>query len=309
MWPLKKTYRRTLIALQRDLGQNPWDGRAIVDQQPWSFESVWPCQSGIALANGGRSWHIKTPGSDLPKVIFCQQRGTILGSMGDSFGFDIAAGVRQRCVSQPTFVIFSPSMGTIQTAGATQWCWLRLPTRRGFFIGSVLWWWYRYLCKGVWKNPPGIRHVGGCPHASRNSLNIDGFEDFLLGIHLFDADRWSMGRRPHTWDYRIRNFCRYRRLGPWLEEVQGHQQWGVRQVFTKHCTYISFFLLKWLYTSDGFTSCALNGLPTGMQAQSQFFSFHCLCAKWVRFMACRHWPLTIALRQGGVVLNVGKIKF
>ena len=34
-----------------------------------------------------------------------------------------------------------------------------------------------------------IRHVGGCPHASRNCLNIDGFEDFLLGIHLFDADR------------------------------------------------------------------------------------------------------------------------
>ena len=28
----------------------------------------------------------------------------------------------------------------------------------------------------------------------------------------------SLGRRPHTWDYQIQPFCRYKGLGPWLEE-------------------------------------------------------------------------------------------
>ena len=35
----------------------------------------------------------------------------------------------------------------------------------------------------------------------------------------------SLGRRPHTWDYQIQAFCRYRGLGPWLEEAKCHHHW------------------------------------------------------------------------------------
>ena len=35
----------------------------------------------------------------------------------------------------------------------------------------------------------------------------------------------SLGRRPHTWDYRINAFCRYKGLGSWLEEAKFHQHW------------------------------------------------------------------------------------
>ena len=35
----------------------------------------------------------------------------------------------------------------------------------------------------------------------------------------------SLGRRPHTWDYHIQAFCRYKGLGPWLEEAKCHHHW------------------------------------------------------------------------------------
>ena len=35
----------------------------------------------------------------------------------------------------------------------------------------------------------------------------------------------SLGRRPHTWDYQINAFCRYKGLGSWLEEAKFHQHW------------------------------------------------------------------------------------
>ena len=36
----------------------------------------------------------------------------------------------------------------------------------------------------------------------------------------------SLGRRPHTWDYQIQAFCRYKGLGPWLEEAKHHHHWN-----------------------------------------------------------------------------------
>ena len=35
----------------------------------------------------------------------------------------------------------------------------------------------------------------------------------------------SLGRRPHTWDYQIQVFCRYKGLGPCLEEAKCHYHW------------------------------------------------------------------------------------
>ena len=36
----------------------------------------------------------------------------------------------------------------------------------------------------------------------------------------------SLGRRPHTWDYQVQAFCRYKGLGPWLEEAKYHHHWS-----------------------------------------------------------------------------------
>ena len=36
----------------------------------------------------------------------------------------------------------------------------------------------------------------------------------------------SLGRRPHTWDYQLQAFCRYKGLGPWLEEAKYHHHWN-----------------------------------------------------------------------------------
>ena len=36
----------------------------------------------------------------------------------------------------------------------------------------------------------------------------------------------SLGRRPHTWDYQLQAFCRYKGLGPWLEEAKHHHHWN-----------------------------------------------------------------------------------
>ena len=35
----------------------------------------------------------------------------------------------------------------------------------------------------------------------------------------------SLGRRPHTWDYQIQVFCRYKGLGPCLEKAKCHYHW------------------------------------------------------------------------------------
>ena len=79
--PIKQTYRRTFADPQRDLGQNPWDGPAIMDYQPWSFESLRPCELGITLASGGWPWRITTPGLDPPNFIF--------STMWKNFGWDL----------------------------------------------------------------------------------------------------------------------------------------------------------------------------------------------------------------------------
>ena len=36
----------------------------------------------------------------------------------------------------------------------------------------------------------------------------------------------SFGRKPHTWEYQINAFRRYKGVGPWLEEAKFHQQWA-----------------------------------------------------------------------------------
>ena len=59
------------------------------------------------------------------------------------------------------------------------------------------------------------------------------------------------------------SIIRRTRLADRLCEPYTCQHW--QHYLNDFCT----FILRWLYTSVGFTSCALNGLPTGMQAQSQ----------------------------------------
>ena len=86
----QKNVWRALIDLQCDLGQNPGDGPAVVDHLPWSFKSLRLGQLGITLASGGWSWRNTTPGLDPPTRCY-QQRGTIVGSMENSFEFDFAA--------------------------------------------------------------------------------------------------------------------------------------------------------------------------------------------------------------------------
>ena len=49
----KRSIEEPLLAFQRDLGQNPGDGPAIVDRQRWSFKSLRPGQLGITLESGG----------------------------------------------------------------------------------------------------------------------------------------------------------------------------------------------------------------------------------------------------------------
>ena len=54
-----------------------------------NWESLWQ-----AVGDHGVSQHLVW----ILQVLYYQQRGTIVGSMVNSFAFDIAAGVRQRCV-------------------------------------------------------------------------------------------------------------------------------------------------------------------------------------------------------------------
>ena len=116
--PLKKTCWSTLIDFQRDLAQNPGDGPAIVDHQPWSFKSLRPCQLRITLASGGRSWRITTPGLDPPSSLLsatwdnCWINGKQLRIWHCSWR-------ATRVCSQPAFVLFRPWMDTVQMAGTT----------------------------------------------------------------------------------------------------------------------------------------------------------------------------------------------
>ena len=45
----------------------------------------------------------------------------------------------------------------------------------------------------------------------------------------------SLGRRAHTWDYEIQAFCRYKGLGPWLEEAKCHHHWTA--LFEDFCAF------------------------------------------------------------------------
>ena len=84
----------------------------------------------------------------------------------------------------------------------------------------------------------------------------------------------SLGRRPHTWDYQLQAFCRYKGLGPWLEEAKYHHHWNALfEDFYTFCQMWEQFEI----------SCETN----------VHISFHRLCPKWARLVAYRHWPLTI----------------
>ena len=84
----------------------------------------------------------------------------------------------------------------------------------------------------------------------------------------------SLGRRPHTWDYQLQAFCRYKGLGPWLEEAKYHHHWNaIFEDFYTFCQMWEQFEI----------SCETN----------VHISFHRLCPKWARLVAYRHWPLTI----------------
>ena len=108
----------TIFSPSRDLGQNPGDGPAIVDHQPWSFKSLRPGKLGITLASGGRSWRITTPGLDPPSALLsatwdnCWINGKQLRIWHCSWR-------ATRVCSQPTFVLFRPWVGTVQMAGTT----------------------------------------------------------------------------------------------------------------------------------------------------------------------------------------------
>ena len=79
----------------------------------------------------------------------------------------------------------------------------------------------------------------------------------------WDPQQRRIGRTFMTWDSPLQHFGRWQHLEDWLLTAQATDLW--QHYLNDFCT----FVLRWLYSSVGFTSCALNGLPTGMQAQSQ----------------------------------------
>ena len=72
----------------------------------------------------------------------------------------------------------------------------------------------------------------------------------------------SLGRRPHTWDYQLQAFCRYKDLGPWLEEAKHHHHWNAllkTSTLFARCESNLKFHAKPMYIFR-FTACAQNGL-------------------------------------------------
>ena len=79
----------------------------------------------------------------------------------------------------------------------------------------------------------------------------------------------SLGGRPHTWDYQIQVFCRYKGLGPWLEEAKCHHHWtALFEVSHTFCQMCNKTHTKPMYIIQ--------------------FSFHRLCPKRARLVARRH---------------------
>ena len=97
---------------------------------------------------------------------------------------------------------------------------------------------------------------------------------FANYVALLPEDRWirrvlawhpqqrRIGRSFMTWDSPLQHFGRWQHLEDWLVTAQATDLWQ------HYLNDFGTFILRWLYASVGFTSCALNGLPTGMQAQS-----------------------------------------
>lgn len=107
-----------------------------MDQPSWIFSLVFP--KPLTVWIGNRIWrdHRISPHMVLilrKNCVFntvkkiCDQRRTASSST-----LQLACSTG-RC--QPTFVWFSTGMGTVQVAGATQWCWPRLLGRKSFLIG------------------------------------------------------------------------------------------------------------------------------------------------------------------------------
>jgi len=95
----KRRIEEHLLTFNLILDKNPGDGPAIVDHRPGSFKSLRPGQL-ITLASGGRSWRITTSGLDPPSSLLSATWDNCW-IRGNSFEFDIAAGMRQGRVLSP----------------------------------------------------------------------------------------------------------------------------------------------------------------------------------------------------------------
>ena len=75
------------------------------------------------------------------------------------------------------------------------------------------------------RKPPSLSTLASkiCPFY--HTLNCRALLPFRAGCEEFLLRYRSLGRRPHTWDYQIQAFCRYKGLGPWLEEAKCYHHW------------------------------------------------------------------------------------
>ena len=98
--------------------------------------------------------------------------------------------------------------------------------------------WSYLVCKHYWKS---ALHIANLPE-----------HRWVRGILAWNPSvRYrSLGRRPHTWDYQINAFCRYKGLGSWLEEAKFNFCEMSRESVQNNVHNIVFL----------FTACAQNGL-------------------------------------------------
>ncbi len=102
--PMQQTYQKNLVTLNVSL-----DKILEMDQPLWiisldfsktfdcvNWESLWQ-----AVGDHGVSPHLVW----ILENLYLQQCGRIVGSMEDSFEFNIAAGVRQGCVLSPRSIL------------------------------------------------------------------------------------------------------------------------------------------------------------------------------------------------------------
>ena len=159
-----------------------------------------------------------------------------------------------------------------------QCCVLQLVTEKCMWVSYENWMHIAGNCYGAWLDRHRISQVKSSQQLERNGFNrwsqryLTEYWKFANYIALLPEDRWvrrvlaahprrgRIGRTFVTWDSPLQFFGRWQHLEDWLVTAKAPDLWQ------HYLNDFGTFILKWLYSSVGFTSCALNALPTGMQA-------------------------------------------